>query len=191
MGKTQVRSQQLEDEGVKRDDLNSTTTGQAVVKKLVQGTGVQLTSTGVDAGTGDVTVATPPADASTPGHVSTGTQEFGGRKTFTGQYVSGPIFDNGTSGSGTVTIDWDNGNSQLLTLTGSCTIAFSNGVSGGRYLLEIRTGAGSFVITWPTVTWMRSGGTAPTVPTAASKTALVGLSCNGTGSYVGSYGDNA
>ena len=190
MPKTQVRSQQLEDEGVKRDDLNSTTTGQAVVKKLVEGTGVQLTSTGVDSGTGDVTVATRAADASNPGHVSTGTQDFAGRKTFTGQYVSGPIYDNGNSGSGTVTIDWDNGNSQLLTLTGSPTLAFSNGVSGGRYLLEIRTGAGSFTVTWPAVTWMRSAGAAPTVPTAANKTALVGLSHNGT-TYVGSYGDNA
>jgi len=191
MAKTQVRSQQLEDEGVKRDDLNSTTTGQAVVKKLVEGTGVQLTSTGVDAGTGDVTVATRAADASTAGHVTTGTQEFGGRKNYTNQYGSGPVHDNGNSGSGTVTIDWDNGNSQLLTLTGSCTLAFSNGQSGFRYLLELRTGAGGFVVTWPTITWMRSGGTAPTVPTAASKTCLVGLSCNGTNSYVGSYGDNS
>lgn len=190
MSRTQVRSQQLEDEGVKRDDLNSTTTGQAVIKKAVEGAGVQLTSTGVDSGTGDVTIATRAADASNPGHVSTTTQEFGGRKTFTGQYVSGPIHDNGNSGSGTVTVDWDNGNSQLLTLTGSCAIAFSNGISGGRYLLEIRTGAGSFVITWPTVTWMRSGGTAPTVPTAASKTALVGLSYNGS-TYIGSYADNS
>jgi len=113
-----------------------------------------------------------------------------GRNTFSEQYGSGPIHDNGNSGSGTVTIDWDNGNSQLLTLTGSPTLAFSNGQSGFRYLLEIRTGAGSFTVTWPTVTWMRSGGTAPTVPTAASKTALVGLSYNGT-TYIGSYGDNA
>ena len=191
MAKSQIRSHNIEDEGIKRDDLNSTTAGQAVIKKAVEGTGVQLTSTGADSGTGDVTIATRAADASTAGHVSTGTQEFGGRKTFTGQYLSGAIHDNGNSGSGTVTIDWDNGNSQLLTLTGSCTLAFSNGQSGARYLLEIRTGAGSFVITWPSITWMRSGGTAPVVPTAASKTCLVGLSCNGTNSYVGSYGDNS
>jgi hypothetical protein len=190
MARTQIRSGQLGDGEVQRDDLNATTTGQAVVKKLVESTGVQLTSTGVDAGTGDVTVATRAADVSTAGHVSIGTQTFGGRKTFDGQYVSGPIHDNGNSGSGTVTIDWDNGNSQLLTLTGSPTLAFSNGVSGGRYLLEIRTGAGGFTITWPSVTWMRSGGTAPTIPTAASKTALVGLSYNGS-TYIGSYGDNS
>lgn len=44
-------------DGVQRDDLDITSTGQAVVRKLVQGTGITLNSSGVDAGTGDVTVA--------------------------------------------------------------------------------------------------------------------------------------
>lgn len=57
MARTQVRSPQLEDQGVKRADLNTSTTGSAVTSKLVQGAGILLTSTGVDAGTGDVTVA--------------------------------------------------------------------------------------------------------------------------------------
>lgn len=189
MAKTQVRSQQLEDEGVKRDDLNSTTTGQAVVKKLVEGPGVQLTSTGVDAGTGDVTVATRAADGSTAGHVSTGTQTFGGRKTFDSQYFSDAVVL-GNSGSGTVTVNWDNGNFQVLTLTGSPTIALSNGQAGGRYLLKIKTGAGGFTVTWPTVNWIRSGGAAPTVPTAASKIALVALAFDGT-DYDATYADNS
>jgi hypothetical protein len=56
MPKTQIRKGQLEDEGVTRADLNSTVVGDAVIKKVIQGTGMANTSTGADAGTGDVTV---------------------------------------------------------------------------------------------------------------------------------------
>jgi hypothetical protein len=56
MAKTQVRSLQIENEGVRREDLNVSTSGQAVVRKIVQGSGVTISSTGVDSGTGDVTV---------------------------------------------------------------------------------------------------------------------------------------
>jgi len=188
MARTELTGRQVKDGTVQRDDLDASTSGQAVIRKLVQGTGTALSSTGVDAGTGDVTVATTAADANNAGHVSTGTQTFGGRKTYDSQYLSA-INDLGNSGSGTVTVDWDNGNYQTLTLTGNCTIAFSNGQAGGRYLLEINTGAGGFTVTWPSITWLRSGGVAPTVPTAASKTAVVGLSKNAT-AYIGSYGDN-
>lgn len=60
MAKTQVRSAQLEDEGVARADLNVSTSGKAVTRKVIAGTGTTLSSTGADTGTGDVTVnATP------------------------------------------------------------------------------------------------------------------------------------
>lgn len=42
--------------GVQRDDVDITTTTQALITKAVQGTGISLSSTGVDAGTGDVTI---------------------------------------------------------------------------------------------------------------------------------------
>jgi hypothetical protein len=56
MANTQVRGNQLKDGDVARDDLNTTTAGKAVVRKIVQGTGISLSSTGADAGTGDVTI---------------------------------------------------------------------------------------------------------------------------------------
>jgi hypothetical protein len=59
MAKTQVRGTQVLDGTVGRSDLDSTTVGQAVIKKLVQGTNVSLSSTGADAGTGDVTISVP------------------------------------------------------------------------------------------------------------------------------------
>lgn len=57
MAKTQVRSPQIGDGEVKRADLNVATAGSAVIAKLIQGAGIALSSTGADAGTGDVTVS--------------------------------------------------------------------------------------------------------------------------------------
>lgn len=59
---TQFKSGQIG--SVQRNDLDTTTAGEAVIRKLIAGTGTTITSTGVDAGTGDVTVtATPNAIA--------------------------------------------------------------------------------------------------------------------------------
>lgn len=52
-----MRGQQVLDEGIQRADLNVTTAGQAVIRKAIAGAGITLTSTGVDAGTGDVTIS--------------------------------------------------------------------------------------------------------------------------------------
>jgi hypothetical protein len=56
MAKTQVRSLQIEDQGIWREDLNTTTSGKAIITKIVAGTGISISSTGVDDGTGDVTI---------------------------------------------------------------------------------------------------------------------------------------
>lgn len=57
MPKTELRSEQLRDgSGVKRADLDVTTSGSAVIAKVVAGTGITLDSTGSDPGTGDVTI---------------------------------------------------------------------------------------------------------------------------------------
>lgn len=57
MARTQVRTLQIEDGGVQRSDLNTTTSGSAVVTKVVAGSGITITQTGIDAGTGDATIA--------------------------------------------------------------------------------------------------------------------------------------
>jgi hypothetical protein len=57
MPATQVRGAQVRDSSIQRDDIDTVTPGQAIVAKLVEGGGIQLTSTGGDAGTGDVTIA--------------------------------------------------------------------------------------------------------------------------------------
>lgn len=54
MARTQLTTREIS--SVQRNDFDTTTTGQAVVAKLVAGTNVTFSSTGVDAGTGDVTI---------------------------------------------------------------------------------------------------------------------------------------
>lgn len=56
MAKTEVRGGQVKDTSIQRSDLDTVTAGLAVVAKIIQGSGVTLSSTGADAGTGDVTI---------------------------------------------------------------------------------------------------------------------------------------
>lgn len=56
MAKTRVRSKQLKDPTIQRKDLNTTVAGKAVITKIIAGTGVTLSSTGANSGTGDVTI---------------------------------------------------------------------------------------------------------------------------------------
>jgi hypothetical protein len=53
---TEITGKQIKDGTIRRVDLDTTTAGQAVVRRIVAGTGVTLSSTGVDSGTGDVTI---------------------------------------------------------------------------------------------------------------------------------------
>src|SRR5208337_417671 len=56
-------------------------------------------------------------------------------------------FDNGNSGAGTVTIDLTVAQKQKLTLTGSCTIAFTAPLGVGNFLLRlIQGGGGGFTV---------------------------------------------
>jgi hypothetical protein len=61
MPKTVIRGAQVLDGSIQRADLDTSTVGQAVVAKLVQGSNVTLSSTGADSGTGDVTISVPGA----------------------------------------------------------------------------------------------------------------------------------
>lgn len=56
MAITQLKSNQLGSNSVTRDDIDTTTTTKAVIAKVIAGDNVSLASSGVDAGTGDVTV---------------------------------------------------------------------------------------------------------------------------------------
>jgi hypothetical protein len=98
--------------------------------------------------------------------------------TANGQYYS-VRYDAGNSGTA-LTLDFNNGNCQLVTLTGNITFTFSNPQPGARYLLELKQdGTGSRTVTWPAaVKW--SGGVAPTLTTTAGQTDIICLYYNGT-----------
>lgn len=51
-----ITTADIADFTVRRADLHTTTPGEAVIAKAVAGAGIELTSTGADAGTGDVTI---------------------------------------------------------------------------------------------------------------------------------------
>jgi hypothetical protein len=72
-----------------------------------------------------------------------------------------------------VTVNWNDSNIQLVTLTGNATLTFTNPASGGRYVLIVKQDAtGSRTVTWPAaVLW--SGGSAPTLTTTASKVDVI------------------
>lgn len=57
MAVTNVRGRQLRDDDVTRADLNTTVSGSAVVRQVFSGTGLTQSQTGVDTGTGDVTLS--------------------------------------------------------------------------------------------------------------------------------------
>lgn len=56
MAATQLSTRQIGDGTINRDDLNISTTGKAVATKIIAGTNISLSYTGVDSGTGDVTI---------------------------------------------------------------------------------------------------------------------------------------
>jgi hypothetical protein len=72
------------------------------------------------------------------------------------------------SDAGTITIDWNQGNQQLIRLAASRTVNFSNVKVGQTLRLVVCRTAGSYTATWgSTIRW--GGGAAPTQTTTSNK----------------------
>lgn len=94
-----------------------------------------------------------------------------GNTTTTGQQNAGDFQI--TDGAGFV-VNWNNGNTQYVTIQANRTPTFSSPKNGATYRLRIIQGTGgSKLITWPTITWR--GGTAPTLTTTAAKQDIIVL----------------
>lgn len=107
-------------------------------------------------------------------------------ETQAGNSVSLPSeFDNGSQAGPTYTLDWNDGQNQLITLTGNITTLTLTAPSAGvgKFLLRVvQGGAGSFTITWPgTVLWPL--GTAPTLSIGVGDVDIVTMYWNGTNYY--------
>lgn len=106
-----------------RYNLNTTTPNQAVIRKIIAGNGISITSTGVDPGTGDVTIS---VDISGGGSGGTGT----GGSTGSG---GGTTTGGGASNVGTVT-------SVNMTVPTGLTILGAPITSAGTLALKLSSG---------------------------------------------------
>jgi hypothetical protein len=91
-------------------------------------------------------------------------------------------YDNGNSGTGK-TIDWNNGNNQLVTMTGDCTFTFTAPGSTAKLVLRlVQDGTGGRTASWPgTVKWPSAS--APTLSPGVGAEDLVSCYYNGTSYY--------
>lgn len=99
-----------------------------------------------------------------------------------GQQAPISEFDNGNSGAGTVTLDWNKGNRQKITLTGNCTFAApSNLKAGATYILRLIGDGTVRVPTWNAV-FVWPGAVAPNLG-AGSDVNIFAFYCDGTNLY--------
>lgn len=92
-------------------------------------------------------------------------------------------YDAGNSGT-SLTIDWNNGAMQKVTLTGNCTFTFTAPTVDTNnwvrlQLVLYQDGTGSRTATWP-ATVKHAGGSAPTLTTTPSRADIITLIYNGT-----------
>lgn len=100
-------------------------------------------------------------------------------------------YDNGNSGS-SKTIDWNNGNKQVLTLTANCTLSFTDislacytTAFSGLLLRLVQDTTGSRTVTWPSgILWPQ--GVPPTLSTGSGDVDLVHFFCRDD-TYYGTY----
>lgn len=110
---------------------------------------------------------------------------FGGQIQLNQDYIEKTFTANSSTA---ITLDLINGTDQVITLTGSATITMPTAVAGKSFLLKLRTGTGSFTVTWATIKW--PGGTAPTITSAASKMDIFSFFSDGTNWYGTTVGQN-
>lgn len=116
-------------------------------------------------------------------------------QTLTNKTIEAGTFTNGyteevnTANTSTAyTIDLANGTLQILTLTGSATITMPTATAGKSFIVNLKTGAGSFTCTFSGVKW--AGGTAPTITTTASRQDIFSFFADGTNWYGVVVGQN-
>ena len=110
-------------------------------------------------------------------------------KTLTNPTVTNYVETRFTANSSTsITLDLANGTMQDITMTGTATITMPTATAGKSFVLLLRSGAGSYTVTWSTVKW--PSGTAPTVTTTASRMDIYSFYSDGTNWYGTTVGQN-
>ena len=105
--------------------------------------------------------------------------------------VSGALYSRlvTVSPSPSVTVNWNAGNVQTLTLSSNSALTFSNGQAGGEYKLILNQDAtGGRTVTWPSlVKWANR--TTPTLTSAANAIDMASFTFDGS-NYLASLGKN-
>lgn len=102
--------------------------------------------------------------------------------------VKATFYDAGNS-STALTIDWNNGINQKVTLTGNCTFTFSNPVSGTDYSLYlVQDATGGRSTTLPTTVRWTNNSSIPTLDTTLNRTSRICMFYDGSRYIAGLYG---
>ncbi len=118
-----------------------------------------------------------------------------GINTYSNQYATPWISGNYSAASGSITVNWNQGSSQLLNFSGlgavTCAITLSNGLVGSTYALQtINNAASGIQVSWansPRILWPAQ--TSGTMTSGASAVDLFAFFYNGT-TYLGSSTNN-
>ncbi len=140
-------------------------------------------ATSITAQTGTGTTFAMQASPSFTGNVGIGTTVPGSALQVSNTISFASEYSNGNSGTA-LTVNWNNGNRQKVTMSGNCTFTFTAPTSGvANVLLELdQNGTGGYTATWPsTVFW--PGGSAPTLSTAANAIDIITCFYNRTDYY--------
>jgi len=97
--------------------------------------------------------------------------------------VKETVYTLGTTG--TIALDPSNGSIQSSVLTGAPT--FTHSLASGQTIVLHLEGGATYTVTWPTITWVTSGGNAAPTLTAKDTLVLWKVSTTLYGAYVGSY----
>lgn len=120
---------------------------------------------------------------------TTDTQTLTSKTIEAGTFTNGYTEETYTANSSTaITLDLANGSFQIITLTGSATITMPTAVAGKSFILLLKSGAGSYTVTWSTVAWPSA--TAPTLTSTASKQDILSFFSDGTKWYGTTVGLN-
>jgi hypothetical protein len=124
MARTQIGTTLIEDGSVRRVDINTTLTGSALITKVIVNSPLTISSTGVDSGTGDVTLG-----LSTTGLVTSFNTRVGA-VTLSGSDVTTALGFTPISGNQTITLSGDVTGSGATAIT---TTLANTAVTAGSY----------------------------------------------------------
>jgi hypothetical protein len=101
-------------------------------------------------------------------------------------YLSGGVVETTTTISGTsVSLTYNNGSVQTHTLSGNTT--YTDSLADGEAIVLMLNGGASYTVTWPTLTWVTSGGNVAPTLTANDTVVLWKIGSTLYAAYAGSY----